>query len=1555
MFIICHFRSLFSALKHRYKETAEKQYDDPGARAPFSSWRRSGNFEEIASSIAPEAQKEKTKSLERKTYHRESDKSSSRGGSYHEEDSRSSFKDIDRSRSNVKDPSAYSEKHGEVSPDELIYNFRQALCRHAISEKEKAQEQGRGADSNVPTLDIEGDATAQRLERLRVARAKIQEQRQSEKVNSQSFATEFKLDKDRKEKSRSESASSVSSQKSDRDRVHTEEPVSVLDEQKQKHATKLARQKLVSDDLKAKYMIKRDDDREKTPTNDDSLSRKRSSRKDRLDEHKEFWSKKSEQDKDTSSIRSKTSESDSVPTMEEMLLGSSKHAKSLVSKKFENVDHSSPFGSVYSKPSTVVTTSSVSTSSSSSVVTSISPSYHTQPEKIEKTENEKSKEKTHLKQIDIDTKELKEETQDKNARKYKKYAKAKSLELGALAKKEEIDYVKPAETKDDSKLDSAEDQAQLSRIERIAKYKEERRKQLKTLQERFAAGDSSELPSLFLSSKPGDQDTSIARSKSLKVESSDYKQDSSISRSKSLKQDANYSDRSSPALGEPHKMPGLRLAELGTQSKQLEVNKGKDVYESEEQKYNTDNIIDKLQALKKLKEEHAKRTGATQDEVHNIRYSKEIKDDEVDIGKPVSYASKVLLADRVMERTPREKALSPSRERIASSSTEREIVGKTDKTFKHPLPKETEQKSYFEFGTVFTKKERKPDVQKEDKSLNLEVKNVDDKDYDSERDSVDLSARVRRKLPSVEDVLGTGSSFEDKDKVEKVAQEKHMKKEKEIENLRQYKSELSKEELSNMTAEQISRRKVAENIEKAKHRFAEDDKNSGVFGASRFELGTVYTSKKIEKKSAPEQSVKHEIKVDENLNKQDSLQHSRQVMLGLSPETELVQKKPTAHKIEKQGDEITPAVMETQPERKRSHRKERQINEEKISQKFDRDVKDESNQPTKDDRARKPPSSPRSERRKLAEEKFGKPSEMQAFDFGTSYVKKEPVVSKQAEKAIRLTTSEIESKKEKAKQDTRTISNASGEETEKAVKPASIIAEVMPKTTTDIEKSKVPRSRSRRERHRKRDEQDSVSVTAQSEIKSTSETQVKLDMKAKTVSTASGKTAEVPISPRGVSPSRVFAKTFDGVSPRQENVSRSNVTNVAPIEVKPITFDVKSSKTANEISRKEPPKVSQKAEMTSIEKVSETPVQKPPERQTSFTSLEVKTPTSAKTPETPVKQTVDKSKPETSTPKERSVFTFDNVSKPKPSPVTETLTKQEDKKPEAQIVAKPAEIAKKQGESKSEVTETKTVKDETVRESLFDLHRKQVEEKLEQKRESIHFEDKPVEKQEKKSEMFELHKKQIAEKLEPRRGVVPVEEKLITKPEIDMIGKHEIDSEIIGMHRKEIEEKLEMKHDQKHERKDVDKPDKVLRIERYRPDKSKLENLDKSKIEKAIETKAKVEKSLIDTSDKSKIEKAIGTKVKAEKSVMDTSLDDILSKNVEYLSDLEPPDFKRGRAGGRGKKERPQSTHEHHKGKRILKKKSTSRRSKSEDRSHFKVKPTFLPFLHLFCYVRFTK
>lgn len=1541
-------------MKHRYKENAEKQYDDSSARSPFSSWRRSGNFEEVTSPIAPEAQKEKTKSLEHKTYHRESAKDFLQRDSYQDEGS----------RSNVKEVSASSEKQADMSTDDLIFNFRQALRRHALSESEKALEHDRSADSSSPKIDMEADATAHRLERLRAARARIHEQRQSDKVHSQSFATEFKGDKEKKDKfdkTRSGSTSSVSSQKSDNDRVNVEEQEAKGEDQKLKHSSKLARQKLVSDDLKAKYMIKRDDEKDKTEP-DDILSHKRSDRKERLKEHTEFWSKENDE---------------SVPTMAEMLLGSSQLPKSSpLSKKFQNVDHSSPFGSVYSKPSDVVTTTSPPISSSSSTaVTTKASSSNIQTEKMsEKLKNEKLHEKKKTSN-QMETNGAKEpKALDKKEKRYKKYTKAKSLELGALSKQENVEPENIVQTNDDTHVDNvtAEDLSQLSRLERIAKYKEERRKQLKTIQDRFAAGDSSELPSLFMSSKPASDESNISRSKSMKVES-DTKQavsSSAIPRSRSMKRDkdhdSDHSDRASPAFSDRHKMPGLRLAEIGTRAKHVDFNKEKDVYEPSEQKYNTDNIIDKLQALRKLKEEHGKELSARHDDAHNVRYTKESHIDAIDVGKPVSYASRALLADRIMESSPKGNAPSPSRELRDKTVHAKHPVAKEPESAKHPSVKENEQKSYFEFGTVFTKKETKVENAKPlQKSGSLEMKSLDDKDSDSGRDSVELTSRIRRRLPSLEDILGTNSV--DKDKLEKLPKDSHAKIGKDSRINREPLKELTKEELLTMTADEINRRKVTENIEKAKNRFLEEDKHSGSFDASKFELGTVYTRKrdKPEKREVCDKTVRDEMKPTENISQQDSVERTRQLMLGVDEKEDHLHSQRKSHKIDKQGTDFAQARKETylshkEPKNlhepaKLSHKPEKEIKEEKMSQRPVKEtIEEKVLQKVEKDVFSKPPCSPRNERRNQAEQKFGKVSyrsnEAAAFEFGIIYTKKEPVVSKQEDVFKGTTQSEFESKKKdsepilKEKQDTRLISRPKTKEKSHEQICDELKKDPVSKATIELDKSKIPTldltSRKIAQKDRKQETEPVAANHPISPLTVKPESLFKFDIKSQAVSVASGHNVEVPLSPtspRRMSPCRVFADTYKGskvTSTKSANVPETVSSTPA---LKPMTFDVKSSKTSAAIMPMELPRVVQQEgskleKIPSLEKADKKPVQtvrKPtPERQTSFTSFEMTSPSGVKSPEAKVDKTVETNK--TGTPKERSEFTFESVcQKNDNAELKDEQQKQVTKKPEQKVEQKqkviktPETKAVSDSENKVVIGAKQTIKEEKSDISLFEMKKKQVEERLEHKHESI-MDEKSVDKQEKKSKVFEMHMKQISEKLEPKRTTTQVEEKVI--------GIHEIDSEMFEMHRKQIEQKLDPKHATAHvEGRVIGKNEQHSEI----PEKNSKQIGQTCNLKREPIKVKKVEKQERGRKHKSRIEKPVHTKLRMEKAFLDTNLDDILSKNVEYLSDLEPPDLTRGRSGA--KRERPQSIHEHHRGKRVLKKKVSSRRSKSEDRSHFKV------------------
>ncbi|KAL4217139.1 hypothetical protein ACF0H5_023593 [Mactra antiquata] len=1488
-------KSLLSALKHRYQENAEKQYEDPTGRSPFSSWRRSGNFEEVTSSIAPEAQKEKTKSLERKTFHGDSDRTYSKHEGHRAERSRSSSKDKERSRAGAVESSAVSEKKGEMSTDDLIYNFRQALCRHALSEQEKSQEQVKVSDSSAPRTNVEDDATAQRLERLRAARAKIHEQRNSDKVNSLSFATEYKVEKEKDRRVKSRSGSASSDRSSERDRG-TSDDVSKTDELKHRQSSKLARQKLVSDDLRAKYMIKRDDEKEASTSEtspSDSLSRKRSDRRQRLKEHTEMWSK--EKEKDTSVERK------DVPSMEDMLLGSTQQETkaSSVAKKFAKVDHSSPFGSVYSRPSSVVvTTTSPLTSSASSTITTTTTTLLASPTDArlsETTVNEISEVKPAVEEIKpVETTPV-ETTKHKprSDRKYKKYnQKSKSLELGLLAESAKQEEPIQIETvaKDDSSIATqpSDDLTQLDRQERIAKYKEERRKQLKSIQDKFAAG---EMPSLFLSSK-SETDSPLTRSHSLKVETeSRYTpSSSSVSRSRSLKEESeresDYSGRSSPMRDIPKVTPGLRLAEIGSQDK-TSTSIHVDGTESSK-KSDADKIIDKLQALKRLTKEQLQKSNQ-ESKGSNVP----VANDDVDIGQTTSYTSRALLADRVMEDTSlKDSGLTPVRDRVRSSSRETDS-GRSDKMeqSRHRFGREPEQKkSYFEFGTVFTgKKEPKTDSSRKrsERSSSTEISYKEDQ----AKETVESSARVRRILPSIEDVLGTNGietstpevkqdSSVDNEKVEKVTEEKskeeidksvsvaevqsevrampEVKIMPEVKVVPEIKPELSKDEISKLHADEINKRKIAGNIERAKNMFIEGDKNAGAYEASRFELGTVYTPKKEQKpkvQPAPENVFEcHDPPVFESTQQLKlNINSSQNINVPEKQAPSIVQKS-----VSSPDDNLAPLVVhskvKTPPE--------------------SIEVKD-INPPTKIDieTVSKPPSSPRSERRRRAEQKFGKVSyrSNEAFEFGTTYSKKEtketPAVSKTTEKPVTK------------------------------VEPYQTVKEKTPELAPETMKE----AKKVNERQRTNKVVEPTSVTQQAPSLSYSKPDsTKVDIAANEVSRASGQTAEVPSSPRRMSPVRV---AMAPATVKVASVQASTVTQPMNIETQPRKDQTEISAVYQEKEVKEIAKPVEK--VTNIEMkvdksppdVKPKPEKKPdrpvPERQTSSTSLELKSPVEAQSVVSP----------------QRTDVKFDRQSS----------------------------------------TGSVEIK------SAFDMHKRLVEEKIEEQsanRRSANIEDWSIDKGDKKNELFEMHKKQIEMKLETKREPV-IHEKTIEKQ----------DSDVFEMHKQQIKEKLELKYKPIEARNDPENPDFVMderlesKEEKVRIEIEKLKKLEAEKqrrLELAakyqleeqpekVETKRPVtlkteervrtKREVPQQSIKMKKEVPEHTKAKMEKAIMETSLDDILSKNVDYLSDM---DTIQTQTVKDSKKKRPQSVHDQQKPKRSFKKKSGSRRSKSEERNLLK-------------------
>ncbi|XP_052813191.1 uncharacterized protein LOC128240559 isoform X3 [Mya arenaria] len=1467
-------RSLFNALKHRYKESAEKQYDDTSMRAPFSSWRRSGNFEDATAASSLQDHHRDKVALEGQ---------SSRMGNERDSWKRDSYKEGQGSRSSqpggkseVKIAGAAGdEQSGDLSTDDLIFNFRQALRRHALSESERAGEsktpssvgQSPATIVEKPSESSEDDPAAQKLERLRAARARIAEQRKSEKVGSQAFATEFKVEK-QQEKPEKSKLSHYGSASSASQKFETEKEIETkLDDQKHRQSTKLGRQKLVSDDHKTKFMEARKDETEKDKDtkhfSDDSVNKKRNSRKEKHSEHLENQSKDKQIDKDQKVSDHKTkAESESVPSMEEMLLGSTRHSRpSSMAKKFERVDHSSPFGSVYTaKPAPQA----------------VSKPAEIKQETVDKVE-------TKVEDI-IETPKAK--VMGKTERKYKKYAKAKSLELGALSNKTR--EKSPDENFKDNSTPLAninfEELSQMSRQERIVKYKEDRKKQLEAMQKRFA-GEQSELPSLFLSSKSPSRDTDsqVARSKSMKVGSEKKSDASSVSRSKSYKEEKDTSSDFSEASGhnvrDVPKMSGLRLAELGAQVKHDKHEN--EIYDTDDKRYKPESVIDKIHAIRDLKI-------GQHDQALSSREQSPVRTDsslERDVVSQGTYTSRTALAERAMgghykgrespsrdrsdlrykpSESPRYGFTDKTRDGNASDSSEASSIALKSRIFSDKdegtmsKAKEPERKSYFEFGTVFSKKEPPKKDTETSASQVKELKMAEEvsKAPEVERVISDSLTRARRKLPSVEDVLGTGKaeqmdSFKDVERKEfDVVYESDSS----------VKSGLSREDIEQLTAKQIQSSKIKSNIEKAKSRFKDEDKSS-VVDPSRFELGTVYTGKK-ESKSMQESSK----------DKSVSYKHTKptmQDMLGVNRE-------PTEN-IASESESIKTTAKQTVST----------VRDETKNQIEERDKKR-----TEDKTVTKPPSSPRSdrkiatlsprvERKKASEQKFGKVSyrsdDQKPFEFGTSYIKKETTVPPKSQ--VKATESKIiESEKEA----TQSVVP------DQKINDLGVKVDSVRSTNTSSIQLKSPKSIDKDDKSQSLEKQRIL----ESPVKSKSETPFTFDIKAKSLLTATGKQTEMPQSPKQssiISPTKTVTEPMKIVSSSSTVVS-STARGVSPVrKFEPAKIVVTSSSNVTPTTKALPiitstvasPKaMSVKTESTSSimpltsidvkkdspkqEKLIATTEQKQPERQKSSGVFEIKT--STKVVE---KNVEERPKVETSskTVTSQYVKTVDRAETH--SEIKPYHQKTSDTKVTEQIMKKPVETRKQI----SDDNESMKRKDSIDKDS-----------------ESRKHEEKDLAKEEDKHEKSEHH--------EPK----PRRERVRTEPEL---SKFE-------MMKRSVAAKVLIKPQP---------------IEPYEEEEHKERS---KKTEKVKPVKKRDERSRRERNEKAKAM----TKLKSG-SVMDTSLDDILSRNVDYLSDIEPPEQPRGR--GLDKKSRPMSVHEHHKTKRTFKKKVDSRRSKSEDRSHFKV------------------
>ena len=660
-------KALFKAYQNRYKEHAE----ETPAKTPFSSWRRSGNFEDEHKPIESKSVEPERSRIEMK----------SRVFSSVEESKRQDRDKTELKHERIKKVEKPAIEKDVVSPihqegdkgDELMSNFRQALRRHQISEERKVSEE---RDSSKDTEK----STAAMIEKIRAAKAQIKQIKESHAKSDDSKDITVSH-----ERNKLPSTSSL-------------EETTVIDDKKSdeksalKTVPKLARQKLVSDDLKAKY----NESKKEEKVNEETVRPKKTESEPK--KHSRLKVEKHKEDKKYSRLKQK--EHKEIEKSENAIMSEpeqfkvtqdKKDFRKAIADKFKRESSGFEFGTSFTKPKSVDSKDDQKLTSPDKMVEKTEQREETDkipetaksvykfvpkterteqrdetdkiPEtaksvykivpKTEKTEQRDETDKipetaksvykfvpktdknvetatsspnivpkTTVKSIqeakDVDfshkpvsalvyqeptsqvsnsdtfgvsyspqsssstqvlsyksskDKEIDQsekagveskvkDTDHKPRRQMKKHTKAKSFELGLLSKPKE-EKTDVLETQDDSSVIPKLSADELSRKERIDKYKEERKKQLATI----SVGGESELPSLFLSSRP-ETDSALSRSRSLKVDS-DTKPDTAIApvRSKSMKE-------ASPA--HVSKISGLQLAELGSQSKEAYEKQSRD-------------------------------------------------------------------------------------------------------------------------------------------------------------------------------------------------------------------------------------------------------------------------------------------------------------------------------------------------------------------------------------------------------------------------------------------------------------------------------------------------------------------------------------------------------------------------------------------------------------------------------------------------------------------------------------------------------------------------------------------------------------------------------------------------------------------------------------------------------------------------------------------------------------------------------------------------------------------------------------------------------------------
>ncbi|XP_061169748.1 uncharacterized protein LOC133179062 isoform X3 [Saccostrea echinata] len=318
----------------------------------------------------------------------------------------------------------------------------------------------------------------------------------------------------------------------------------------------------------------------------------------------------------------------------------------------------------------------------------------------------------------------------------------------------------------------------LSRAERIARYKEERKKQLSHLASMFSEpGEGSSgkdiVPSLFTSARESSEG-SLGRSKSMR-EGSPQKYSSPVARSKSLREDLSPKKSTTESASKPEEeTPAEEMKSFDESGKEISLTKkiaqnrklfeNKTSEEDDSKKWQRRSLTDSSleggsrrsssssdrkslgdeSSLEKIKNRYL--FGTDFSEAKTKRQS--VTEEDRSPGLDTSTSSEEVVTTSVL-------STSMSSEEPSVSEEISFDMNKAKQAFSKPEPKEK-----FLFGTSFaSSKESKPESKVVDtrkpKSVETEKKEIESEEFDATK-----ALKKRRQLPSVPSALGAGSPID---------------------------------------------------------------------------------------------------------------------------------------------------------------------------------------------------------------------------------------------------------------------------------------------------------------------------------------------------------------------------------------------------------------------------------------------------------------------------------------------------------------------------------------------------------------------------------------------------------------------------------------------------------------------------------------------------------------------------------------------------------------------------------------------------------------------------